>query len=102
MTNQKTQMLLRLCMSGSDNPKGSYTTDLEVGKSVFKLSEEEYEDNLYSVGSIIEIQGIEYIIKNIKFMIHKSTNDYSMGIALRSSGELNPFNSTIFFDIEPK
>ena len=95
-------MLLRLCMYGSDNPKGSYTTVLEVGKSVFKLSEKEYEDNLYSIGSTIEIQGIEYNIKNIKFMIHKSTNDYSMGIALRSSGELNPFNSTIFFDIEPK
>lgn len=102
MTKETNQILLRLCIQGAENPKGAYTTDLGTAKSVFTLHESEYEDKIYSIGSEIEIDGKSFVIKNISYAIHSTTNDYSKWAALRSTGELNPFNSTVFFDVEPK
>jgi hypothetical protein len=102
MTKETNQILLRLCISGKDNPRGGYTTDLSKAQSVFTLPEGQFDDKLYSIGSIIEMDDKEYVIKNISFTTHRRTNDYSKGQPLLSQGDLNPFNSTIYFDVEPK
>lgn len=102
MTKETNQILLRLCIEGNENPKGTYTTDLGTAKTVFTLSDKPYEDKIYSIGSEIELDGKPFVIKNISYAIHSATNDYSRWAAFRSVGELNPFNSTVFFDVEPK